>query len=294
MIQTLNYDGWEISLATQNGGCILHCRYKGRDILRPYVRGNEADFDPLRTGGFCLVPFSNRIKNGRFTYGNHAVKLSQTHKAIAHPIHGFGWMATWDVTGKTVNSVTLRHSYDAGEWPWSYVSDQTFTIDGNTLRHSLSVTNCSDTVMPAGLGFHPYFPDIETAHLTCTTDTVWHTDEDGLPVRETAILENWDFSKGRAVKDCGLDNVFTGAGNMARIDAATGTPPVIIEASDTLPFSVIFTGAQDGSFCYEPISHVTDAVNQADDPNTGLTHLPPEQSLRVEMRYRIGSAASVE
>ena len=53
-------------------------------------RGNEAACYPL-------VPFSNRIANGRLVFDGQAFKLEPNWPGVRHPMHGEGWARSWDV-----------------------------------------------------------------------------------------------------------------------------------------------------------------------------------------------------
>lgn len=289
MTVTLKTHGWDLKIAASQGASVLHCRYEGQDILRPYTGNPDDDFEILSTGGFCLVPFSNRIEDGVFDYGGQTAKLGLTHKNIRpHPIHGFGWIAPWDIIETDAQSVTLRHDLPAGDWPWAYRAQQRFSISAAGLRHELSLENLSDMTMPAGIGFHPYFPDRANAILQCEAGGVWHTRQDGIPTRHTGVPEAWDFSQGKAVADTNIDHVFTDANSVAHISWDNAPKSLKIESCGTLPYAVIYTGSDDGSFCYEPVSHMTDAINRRDKGGpTGMIDLPPGETVNVWMHYAI-------
>ena len=62
----------------------------------------------------------------------------------------------------------LEYRHPAGAWPWAYHATQRFTLTPSGLTVELSLSNQSAAPMPAGLGWHPYFP--RTPRVTITAD----------------------------------------------------------------------------------------------------------------------------
>lgn len=76
---------------------------------------------------------------------------------------------------------------------------------------SLNLTNRSDTAMPSGLGFHPYFPRDTDTSLRMVTGPVWLADATQLPARPAAPDHFLDWSDGAAVADAPfIDNAYEG------------------------------------------------------------------------------------
>ena len=294
MENRLQHDGWEITVSPKKGAAILSCRYNGVDILRPYAGVPSEDFDAFNSGGFCLVPFSNRIAGGTFKHLGRHIKIGQTRPDFPNPIHGYGWLSAWELLPSDSGTLVLKYRFAPGDdgfdWPWAFEAVQSFAAAGGTLTHALSVTNLSGRTMPAGLGFHPYFPNIDTAHLTASAQSVWRADKAGLPADLIAVPENWDFSTGRSVAGTQIDNCFkTGTPN-ARISYTDSDLALKLTGSENLKFAVIYTGAGDGSFCYEPVTHMNNALNfQSSGSQTGMEDLAPGQSQYAAMQYIINA-----
>ena len=101
-----------VELAPQAGGSIARFRHDDADLLRPMTeeamasgRGNEAACYPL-------VPFSNRIANGRLVFDNQEFKLEQNWPGVRHPMHGEGFARAWDVARHDGQSAALVHEHD--------------------------------------------------------------------------------------------------------------------------------------------------------------------------------------
>ena len=77
----LTKDKWNITIDPKHGAGVLKCQYDGQDISR-----HTPDGVPFDVGCFPLVPFSNRIENGRFEFQDRTVTLEPNHSRQAHVI----------------------------------------------------------------------------------------------------------------------------------------------------------------------------------------------------------------
>ena len=66
-------------------------------------------------------------------------------------------------------------------WPWPYRATQHFTLTPASLTVALTLTNEGDGPMPAGLGWHPYFPRTPRTTITAAVRAVWLTDDEMMP-----------------------------------------------------------------------------------------------------------------
>ena len=98
------------------GGALGRFVWDGRDVTRPA----PAEADVLATGGFPLVPFCNRIRDGRFSFGGHDVALSPNLGDHPHALHGQGWRGVWTVESASPTEAVLSFTHAPGEWPWAY------------------------------------------------------------------------------------------------------------------------------------------------------------------------------
>jgi aldose 1-epimerase len=175
----LAFDEYRLVVAPGMGGSLVRFDWRGLPILRPSPGTNILD-----VACFPIVPFSNRIANGRFDWQGRRVGIAPNFPGSnhPHPLHGFGWLSSWHVSDSSRTTAVLEHVYPGGEWPWPYRAELVYALDERGLRASLSLTNLADTAMPAGVGFHPYFPrDTGTIYrgLHCGE---WRNDGDCLPL----------------------------------------------------------------------------------------------------------------
>ncbi|MEO7761976.1 MAG: aldose 1-epimerase [Casimicrobiaceae bacterium] len=255
------------------------------DFVRPTPVRAYADQNVRASAGYPLLPYSNRIGNGRFRFEGVDYLLDINSPIPIHPIHGLGWIREWTVASTSANRVelTLGHITTGAAdraWPWSFTATQTFDLDDDRLQWSLTLTNRDTRPMPAGIGMHPFFPKPPQTEVQFATKAVWHNDVRMLPTTRTEVVPEWDFKSLRQVGDLAVDNCFAGWSRTAQIVWPDRGYSLAIEASEVLGHLVVFTSPTRDSIALEPISHANNAVNLAapfDD--TGLVILAPGEML---------------
>jgi aldose 1-epimerase len=269
---------WRLVLQPDLGGTVAALTYQGRDILRPTLAGAS---NPLETACFPLVPYANRIADGRFMFAGESYVLPRNMEGQDHPLHGVGWIRGWDVESSDAVSAVLVHTHETdADWPWSYRAEQHFTLDVSGLRVSLSVQNTTDRAMPAGLGFHPYFPATDDTRLSFDAESVWLADDAMLPTERIGANHFADWSVGDAVvREALIDNAYEGWDKEATI--ATPDYTITLTGEGT-PYLHVFTPPGLGFFCAEPVSDMPNALNMADP-----TILAPDETRTIAMSLTI-------
>lgn len=262
-----------LHIDSARGGGILRFDWRGNAIFYP-VREN--DNGPLGLASFVLVPFSNRIAHGRFSFGDITVTMPPNFPPASsqHAIHGHGWIAHWDVIARSGDKLHLRYIHDADSWPWDYVCNQEIELTTDGYIHELSITNNSATNMPAGLGLHPYFPRAD-AKLHTIFDGFCEGTADGLPTRWVDRTGSYDLSK-----DDPVDTVFTG--RKTALEFEWPTHRLTMTPDTDLPETHIFAPDGEDYFCVEPVSHMTNAVNR-----DGLKTLAPGERWSTQVRFAV-------
>ena len=272
---------WTAVLVPGTGGALAALDWRGEPVLRR-ARGAGV----LDMACFPLVPFANRIAHSRFAFAGQDVRLTSDHPAgPGEPaIHGFGWLAAWDVAEREERFAALVHHHRCGDWPWDFAARQTLTL-GETARLTLGITNLSDTAMPAGLGFHPYFPRSPDTVLAARHRGEWQVDGRTLPVRLVTRPAPVDWWDGRPVESRIVDTAYTGrAGPMAIRWPGRGIEAVL-EPSPDLPVTFVYVPGAEDYFCVEPASHASDALNRPGE----MRVLQPGESWSVSLTIRAGA-----
>jgi aldose 1-epimerase len=169
---------WRATLAPEQGGAVLSLDWRDQPVFRPTPDGAT---DMLETACFPLVPYANRIADGRFTFEGRSVELPALERFAPHALHGDGWLLPWTVDSQRANEVEMTLYWPGGTdgWPWPWRARQTVELTAQGLTITLSVTNTGAAVMPAGLGLHPYFHRRGDSCLTLSAEGVWITDSRG-------------------------------------------------------------------------------------------------------------------
>lgn len=243
--------------------------------------------EPLALGCFPLVPYSNRIGHGRFTYRGREVVLPTNRPPMPHPIHGHGWQVPWSVESREADRARLGYRHEPDDWPWPYEAWQDFVLSGDGLSITIGIRNTGTETMPAGLGLHPYFPKPPGTRLTAGVREVWANDETMLPLGRGALPPGWDFPHGVVMDDFVSDNGFFGWSGHARIDWPSRETALEIEADPAFGHLVVYAPAGQPWFCAEPVSHMTNALNRPDETGAGMADIAPGRSWAAGVTFRI-------
>jgi aldose 1-epimerase len=277
---TLAGGGWEAELLPASGGAIATLRHDGQDVLRPAPPGAS---DPLAMASFPLVPYANRIAHGRFDFAGRSIELPRNFGDHPHTLHGAGWQSLWTVIDATVSTATLRldHEGDAA-WPWCFIAEQRFELMANSFEQALTLRNEADTAMPAGLGFHPYFPTGRETRLQARVAGAWLADATQLPTERVAADHFGDWAAGDSVTRQDLvDHCHDGWDGVATI---TDGPRTIRLTANGTAWLHLYMPSGEPFFCVEPVSHLPDAINR---PGNGMTSLAPGEAMTITMRLEI-------
>lgn len=269
----------EIELAPEQGGCVKAFRWDGLDVLRPLDPASGEDAPPAEYAAFPLFPFSGRIENGVFSFAGESYAIPPNFPPEPHAIHGQGWQSKWKVVEQTGLLAKLRMRYVGGHWPWAYEATQTFTLRDDGLRLDLALTNLSERAMPAGLGWHPYFPASD-ASLLADVSAVWLSGEDMIPSAPSPLDRATDLRSERRVADLHLDNGFSVGDVGTTITLGNPNVTVRMTSSDVLRHLIVYTPKGKDFFCVEPVSHSPNAINSTlPSEVSGLRVLQPEETL---------------
>jgi aldose 1-epimerase len=282
----------ELGVAPAIGGSIVRYRWAdaagGLDWLRPATTADLAARLADRLAGFPLVPFSNRVRAGRFEFGGRVVRLPLNRLPERHAQHGHGWQAAWHVVEHDDLHLAIVYEHAAGAWPFPYRARQDYTLAEDELRVTLSVDNVGPEAMPVGLGLHPYFPRTPHCRLRAVVDAMWAADDEVMPTALVRADPRLESGEGLPLGDVALDNVFTGWQRQATIDWPERRARLSIDTDPPLGFLVVYSPPGEDFFCVEPVSHCTDAFNLAAQgrKDTGMLTLESGASLSATVRLR--------
>lgn len=275
----LEAGAWRARIAPEIGGAVWSLNHAGRPVLRPTPQGAAA---PLETACFPLVPYANRIDQGRFAFDGRRFDVGATPGFEPHALHGVGWRAPWrtEAAGADHAVLALDHPGDK-QWPWTFTAEQRFSLDERGLTITLTLVNRAETAAPGGVGLHPYFHRAPGARLKLKADRVWMSDETLIPRRLAPSSDLTDWSAGQAIETAPfVDNAYEGWDGRAEIrDEAGGA---VLTAPGVERVHVYAPPGQD-FVCMEPVSHRPDALNASEGAASGLRVLAPGERMNLAM-----------
>ncbi|MEO9899601.1 aldose 1-epimerase [Nisaea sp.] len=259
------------------------------DWFVPRPQPGDSDAGSTAWGSFPLVPFSNRIRDGRFTWDGKEHRITATEKNASHAIHGHGRTVPWEVESLSEMRAELSYVYPGDDWPFPYKARQAFELMDGTLAISMRLENTGTKAMPSGLGHHPYLPWRSGPLLATSFASIWPAVHGVLPVSSEGVPRHLDFSRAeeRALPR-GLDTGFSGWSSHALLHWPKEGLSLEIEGSETLSHCILFTPEDKPFFCVEPVTHCIDAINlsAAGVAGTGMQTVPPGGKLVASMRFK--------
>lgn len=147
--------------------------------------------------GSNLFPFPNRIAGGHYSFGGNEYQLPINFPHEQNAIHGLVYDKQFTVCGTREgdNRCTLSVRFDStGEeegFPFSYTLSHEYSLDCHKgFCCQTRIHNNSETSMPAGHGWHPYF----TAGAACIDELLFY-----LPAREILEVNTVNIPTGRTI-----------------------------------------------------------------------------------------------
>jgi aldose 1-epimerase len=253
----LSNDAFTLAVRPETGGSIaVFRRSDGLAIFRDALSDS---YDDAREGAsFPLVPFSNRIRDRRFELGNRQINLEPNVPGADRVAHGFGWRCEWDVVSKTGSSIVIAHDRAASDWPWAYRAEQRLSLIHDGLSMQMSLRNLSNHPMPAGLGFHPFFPLRPGTKVQFIATECHAVGNDGFPAICDAV-DDMLAAAATGINPLRGSRYFAGFGGEATI-TAPGAPSIILRSSAEATHFVFYLAPDSSFFCLEPVTHGVGAL----------------------------------
>ena len=256
---TLRAGAWQATVRPEVGGALASLTFNGAEVLRTMPEGSA---NPLDAACFPLVPYCNRIRDGRFSWDGRTVQMPANFPPEPHSLHGLGWQAPWTVTAEAGFKCSLSHSYDgSGAWPWAYEAEQRVRLGSQGCAITLHVTNRGDTAMPCGLGLHPYFRRRPETRVRFSATGMLEVGDDMIPTGALSPPDRFtNWRDGALLPTQTVDHCFTGWPGTAEITDELGT--ITLEARGAT-FLHLYAPADASALCLEPVTHSPDALNRA-------------------------------
>jgi aldose 1-epimerase len=266
------------------GGCIRSLRVGTHDVLRP---SPDTLATARQASSYPLVPCSNRIAGGVLHWKGRTWQLALNNAPEPHAIHGIGWQLPWDIvsSGADHAQLLLRHGGDE-RWPFAFESRQAFRLSPGALDLELSLHNTGTEVMPAGLGWHPFFVKRPGARIQVRTQARWEMGADKLPTTRAAHAGLDGPTDGLDVDHC-----FEGWDRIALLEDAVMRVRIV----SALQRVVVFTTPARDVVAIEPVSHANNAYGAwpgGSSPSAGslgAVGMAPGATFSATMRIEVAA-----
>lgn len=268
------------AVVTESGAALRLLSHSGR----PLVDGFGEDEMSPGGRGQLLMPWPNRIGDGRYTFGGRDLQLALTEPQRRNASHGLARWAAWTLEEHTPTSVSLQYRLMAQTgYPWVVDLHVLYDLSADGLTVTQTATNMSGEPAPYACGAHPYLTPgrgpVDSWELTLPAGTRSLTDDERLlPVgRERVEGTPYDFRAGRPIGDVVLNHAFTdlerdadGVATVLLRDPA-GSTGVALWADAQQPWLLLYT-ADDApapltrrSVAVEPMTAQADAFRTGED-----------------------------
>jgi aldose 1-epimerase len=280
--------GDQRAVVVEVGGGLREYTLDGRDVLDGYG-ANEMSSSGR---GQVLIPWPNRIQDGRYSFDgqDHQLPLDDVEEQDA--IHGLVRWGSWIAGDRAENRVVMEHAlHPQPGYPFSLALSVEYLLSEEGLLVRTTATNRGPRPCPYGSGNHPYLmapvSRVDSLTLRVPGNTLLRSDERGIPVdRLPAEGTDYDFRRPRVIGPTVLDHAFTdlarGDDGRARVelrdpDRGAG---VTLWADEAYPYVMVFTGdplpdVNRRSLAVEPMTCPPNAFRSGE----GLIRLEPGQSL---------------
>src|SRR5262249_33303361 len=149
----------------------------------------------LALASFPLVPYSNRIRDGRFAFRGRTVSEG-VRPGTNWAIHGHGRSTAWGVVEARDDALIIAYRDMPGDAPWRYRAAQRCLLAEDGLTVTIAVENLSDEEMPVGLGQHPYFPRTPGTRVTADAAEIWLPEAGQFPTTHALAPPDMDVRTG--------------------------------------------------------------------------------------------------
>ena len=261
------------------------------------VQSYADDTPPPFAHGIVLVPWPNRIPDGRWTLDGQTMQLDITEADRNNAIHGLLRNVGYRLVERTGDSVTLEATvFPQHGYPFHLETTVRYALTDDGIEVTHGVHNLSSARAPYAAGTHPFLrigdAPTEDLELVIHASTHFEVDDRLNPVREHPVDgTEWDLRTPRRVGDLTLDDAWGGVetvdGASAVLRAPDGREVALladehhgyVQAFNTREFPGAGT-----AIAIEPMTAPANAFNTG----LGLKWLEPGESFSVRwgIQYR--------
>ncbi|WP_347058752.1 aldose 1-epimerase family protein [Blastococcus sp. HT6-30] len=246
-------DRTEVELAA--GGAVLAVDLRGGTLRRLAV-GDWEVLDGYPAGrvlpgwrGATLVPWPNRLRHGRWTWGGEDLQLDVRSPEEPHAIHGLVAWQPWSVLAEADGFVTVGTTVEPHPgYPFRLAVAVDHRLAPDRLTTTLRVRNVGEAPAPFGAGFHPYLSvgatadgGIADAELTLPARTELVVDG-GLPTGERRPFDGAAGRIGDRALDTPLTDLERDDDGWARVRLRGRAGELVLSVDGSWPWLQVYSG----------------------------------------------------
>lgn len=257
------------AVVTEVGATLRSYQVGGRDVVHGF-----AEDEVVKGGrGQNLLPWPNRIRDGRYTFDGVAQQLALSEPARHNASHGLARHVPWVLVDQTSDSVTQRvRVFPQPGWPGTLEATVTYQVGATGLEVTLHATNSGATAFPFGYAAHPYLTvgedTVDEVTLSVPAASYLEVDDRLLPTVVSAVDgTGLDYRTGSVLGAATIDTAFTDLGRDAdgrwRVQISLGERQTELWGDAAMGWVQVFTGGpyRNWSVAVEPMTCGPDAFN---------------------------------
>lgn len=281
--------GDQRAVVTEVGAGLRVYAVDGRDVIDGY---GEDDTAPIGRGQ-VLLPWPNRIEDGRYEFEGTGYQTPLTEPSRHNALHGLTRWMKWTVLHQTEDRVVMSLAFDPQDgYPFPFRFDVDYRLSAGGLTIRTTAKNLGRRAAPFGAGHHPYITVgtlIDEARLKLPALLRLETNDRLIPTGR--LLPNrgtaFDFLELKPIGALSLDTAFAnlipdGDGLIrVHLEAPGGEPRVTLWMELAYQFLMVFTpdaipdaARRRRSIAIEPMTCAPNAFRSGD----GLIVLQPGES----------------
>jgi aldose 1-epimerase len=181
----------------------------------PIVEGFRADAPANGGRGQLLLPWPNRIRDGRYAFDGRNNQLALSDPGLHNASHGLVRWEPWSFEAYESHRVALNYTlYPHPGYPFTLRFAVEYALSASGLTVRIRATNAGTSRCPYGAGAHPYIAGgegkIDQALFHMPAASYLRSDAQQIPVEKLSVEGSpFDFRVERAIGDTKLDTAFT-------------------------------------------------------------------------------------
>lgn len=229
------------------GGGLRRLVVEEWDVLDGYPAGAVAG----GSRGAVLLPWPNRVRDGRWTWRGRDLQLDIRSREQPNALHGLVATQPWVVLDQDTGTATVGTVLEPRTgYPFRLAAALDYALAPTGLTVTVRVRNAGSEPAPFGAGMHPYLHvgatedgGIGGADLTVGARTELAT-EAGLPTGERRRFHGDVGRIGHRVFDTPLTDLDRGADGWARVRLRGPAGELELAVDEQWPWLQVYTGDQ--------------------------------------------------